>query len=171
MFVQQFTLPSQSPQQILLVSEWQNDLLGVLCPRSLEFRLVFRVGYVSSARLPYVALLYLVINAGLPLVALLFLILIKCGPAVPNYTTTFARSSQTLQRESYVFQAILSHQTCLELVSNVKVSSHCLAFGSVRNGRSSVRSSCEGNKYGKNRTQMCGMRSFFPSIELFEVCE
>jgi hypothetical protein len=50
-----------------------------------DFGLSFRLGYISSARLPYVALLSLdIINAGLPHVALLFLISINCSAAVPN---------------------------------------------------------------------------------------
>jgi hypothetical protein len=50
-----------------------------------DFGLSFRVGYISSARLPHVALLSLdIINVGLPHVALLFLIIIKCSATVPN---------------------------------------------------------------------------------------
>lgn len=51
-----------------------------------DFALTLRVGYVSSARLSYLALLSLdIINACLPHVALLFLILIKCNAVVPNH--------------------------------------------------------------------------------------
>jgi hypothetical protein len=138
-----------------LLAELQIALLGVLCPRSLILGSPFGAGYVSSTRLPYMALLSLniiIINTGLPRVALLFLILMKCSAAVPNYSTTFARSSWILQNEGCVFIAILSHQVCLELASNVKVSSHCLCVWFGSNWRFSVRSSCQGNKYGKYRT-------------------
>jgi hypothetical protein len=82
-----------------LLAEWTKPLkgkqLGVLCPRSLlHSRLSILGWYVTSARLPYVALLsFDIINAGLPYVALLFLLQLKCGAAIPNYSTTPERSS------------------------------------------------------------------------------
>jgi hypothetical protein len=55
-----------------------------LCPTS-DIWLSFRVGYISSARLPYMALLSLdIINAVLPHMALLFLIILRCSAAVLN---------------------------------------------------------------------------------------
>jgi hypothetical protein len=84
LFVHHFSLHGHGPQQILLVAAWKKALLGVLCPRSLILGSPVGWGYVSSARLPYVALLSLdIINVGLPRVALLLLI-IKCTAALPN---------------------------------------------------------------------------------------